>query len=238
MDEVTQAEGANAQAPNAPEGTQSSQSGAGIQTRIDELTHFRRTAEADAAATRQLLAAQQDETRRLQDRLAELSRPVNQEQEVDYSQLGDAGAVVKQAVEAAVRRTSEQLTANFTKQFQQLQSVQVQQSVASIAKQYNLPDDVAAHAQSVMAGATQKGIPMVPEDAVNWAVGQALLQGKMQPQQVRKASPNGNVLIGAAPMPVPQVQRQVAMPANFENLDPVQQEAWLAKNGVTDFSMD
>lgn len=239
MADETNAEGANAQAPEAPEGSQSSQSGAGVQARIDELTHFRRTAEADAAATRQLLASQQEETRRLQDRLAELANPPTREADVDYSQLGDAGAVVKQAVESAVKRTSETLTAQFNQQFRQLQSVQVQQSVASIAKQYGLPADVEAHAQSVMVGATQKGIPMIPEDAVKWAMGQALMEGKIQPASIRKPGPNGNVLTGPSPMPVhAAAQRQVAMPANFENLPPDQQDQWLAKAGVTDFSLD
>jgi len=239
MDETNQAGGVTAQTPDASiEGTQSSQSNAGVQARIDELTHGMREAQRDAVATRELLAAQQSEVQRLQNLLA---APKEQDPGVDYSQLGDAGDIVKKAINDAVKRTEATMSAQFQAQFRQLQSVQVQSQVATIATQYGLPADVVAHAQSVMAGATQRGIPMVPEDAVKWALGEALMTGKVTQQQVqqRKPGPNGNVLIGAAPVPhAPAAQRSVAMPANFENLHPDQQHEWLARNGMLDMPLD
>jgi hypothetical protein len=239
MADTNQAGGDNAQSPDASnEGSQSSQSHSGLEARIGELTAGMRDAQRDAIATRELLAAQQAEVQRLQGLLA---APKVDQPGVDYSQLGDAGQVVKQAVEDAVTRTKNELTAQFQSQFKQLQSVQVQSQVASIAAQYGLSAELAAQAQSVMVGATQRGIPMVPEDAVKWALGEAMMAGKYQPPSgptARKPGPNGNVLIGAAPVPQPQHQRVVAMPANFDSYSPDQQHEWLSKNGMLDMPLD
>lgn len=237
MNETDQAGGATAQTPDASQETsQSSQQNAGLEARIAELTHGMREAQRSAAASQELVLAQQAETRRLQEMLA-APRP-QAEPEVDLSNLGDAGSLVRKAIDDAVKRTTDTLNQQFQSQFKQLQSVQVQGQVASIAAQYGLSPEVVAHAQSVMVGATQRGVPMVPEDAVKWALGEAMMTGKVTPAQLqRKPGPNGNVLIGAAPAPFAP-QRAPAMPANFENLAPDEQAAWAAKNGLGDISLD
>lgn len=232
MTTETNVEGATAQASEATqEVSQAAQENAGFQRRIDELTAARRQAEAEAAAQRDLAAKLLEQMQQLQERAVQ-PPPAN---EPDYySELGDAGRVVKQAVESAVKRTQDALTRQFSEQYSRLESQMQMQALQAQASVSGLPAEVASRAAAVLNGARQRGLPLTPDDALKWAYGEALMAGQVQPQSTRRPGSPAGAALGAAnpPMPTNGTQRPPALPANFESMRPAEQDAWLAKNGL------
>jgi hypothetical protein len=242
-DETTGTEG-TAQPAATGEGTQGAPEISGFQERINQLTAKAGDATREAAEAKAALAASMERIARLEGVVsAQAPRPQGtQEPELDFSEFGEAAEPLKKLVGGITNKFQKQLAAQQASFDTQLRAHQVAALAASVP---DLPPQVRARAEDLAQGWAAKGLPVIADDALNFAIGEAIRKGTYRPAagtavpqgRVMGGSPQGATITGhVAGGGGGGVTRTAAPPANFENLSPAQQQAWIDKNGV-DFDL-
>lgn len=210
----------------------------GLQARINELVAKQRQAEeALKERDRQLI----EQTAQMA-QMALQSRQVAPAPEVRVDPLeqykDQLDPVAMQAINAAIEATQKRMEAQFAPMFAQqaaqLAAMTVQTEAAALP---NVPKEVVQRAQQLAAGWRQQGLSFPPSDALNFAL------GEYQRGQLLKAAPvmgynPALVSPGVTPgfNPAPAAPRAAALPANFEQLNRAQQNAYLEQSGALDES--
>jgi len=246
MDEETTVVADTAQSATPGEGSsQGAPDVSGLQQRINELTAFGREQERIAKEATSGLNEAMQRLARLEGKVESAQPAPGRRQEFDYSVFGDAAEPLKKALEAQQDQFQQQLAqmnANFAAQMRPTQ-------VAAIGAGLGLPPTVIQRANDLAAAWAAKGLPLIAQDAVDFAVGEAMRAGTLKLPQAGQGgramggSPAGATLHGGSPPLMPGVSNNgqpkgLVLPTNFEDLSPAQQEAWLSKNKVnTDFDL-
>src|SRR5690349_11890193 len=245
MDEQTTETPGTAQPGATGEGTQGAPETSGFQERINQLTARAGSAERAAEEAKNALAASMERIARLEGVVSATAPRTQgtQEPELDFSEFGDAAEPLKKLVGGLTAKFQQQtarLQANFDAQ---LRTHQVAALAAAVP---GLPPEVKNRADALAQGWAAKGLPVIADDALNFAIGEAIRNGTYRPAggapppqgRVMGGNPQGATITGhGAPTPGGSgAPRAVAPPANFENLSPQAQQAWIDKNGM-DFDL-
>lgn len=214
------------------------QQGEGIQSRINELTaKFRQAEEANQKLASQLMEQQAKYAAALEAQAYRAQAPAPQPPEDPLAPYRDQiDPTVAQAVQAAVNATRKQMEQQFNAVLQQQAVEQSAYAVrAEIASLPNVPTEVAQRAESLMRSWKSQGLPIVPQDAINFALGEYHRGQLLKAAPVRGYNPNAQVAPPVIPggNPLPQAPRS-SLPANFDSLDYNQQNKLLEQMGVGD----
>lgn len=202
----------------------------GIQKRIDELTarfHEEAGKRQQAESLVAELIAKSAHQQPVQQAAPDEADLALQRLESQYG--GETAAVMRAAIEAT--------TAKFTKQLAETQAMFAnQQAVASIdseLQQRGIQNaDVSKRAKELIAGWKQRGLQLLPGDAITFALGEAALKPQPSRQSDGRFAPTSPVLSYAGAPPA-QVRRN-AQPTNFESLSAEQQLQWFDQSGIGD----
>jgi hypothetical protein len=210
----------------------------GIQTRINELTaKFRQAEEANQKLAQQLMEQQAKYAAALEQQAFRAQAPAPQPPEDPLAPFKDQiDPTVAQAVQAAVNATRKQMEAQFNSIIQQQAVEQSAYAVrAEVATLPNVPKEVAQRAESLMRAWKSQGLPIVPQDAINFALGEYHRGQLLKAAPVMGYNPNAQVPPSVIPgqNPPPAAARQ-SLPANFDSLDYNQQNKILEQMGVGD----
>jgi hypothetical protein len=213
------------------------QENAGVKARIDQLV----------AQREQEKAAREALERQLMENTAQMAQMALQAQQrnappapapVDpLQQFKDTlDPVAMQAIQAAVAETQRRMEAQFAPVLAQQAAQIAQMHVATEAANIKgLPAEVSQRAAALAADWRQKGLNLLPGDAINFALGEY-----QRGQLTRAAAVAGYNPALAQPglvqgyTPAPPQQQARSLPANFDSLNRNQQNAALEQAGILD----
>lgn len=131
----------------------------------------------------------------------------------------DPFAAFAPETQAALKAVTENLKTQFNTELtatkQQLQAFQINTAIEQIATKTNNPA-LAKRAQEIYAGHAAKGLPLTQDDAVKFAIGEAVANGTYVVPQ--RTAPN--VITGGSRQPA---NTQHTRPANFEYMSRMEQ---------------
>lgn len=195
----------------------------GMQKRIDVLTASKHEQAAKIEMLMQQVAL-----------LAERNNaPVQQQAEDPYAELDPALAKALKFQQATFEK-------RFEEHQRKLDASVMASQMQQAGQQANLPPEVVARAQAVLTGSRERGVPLTPQDAMNWAIGEAVQAGKWKlPNQAPPRASNGqfapvNQVYAGAPAPPSSASGVKPLPANFDSLDADEQLRLLEARGVGD----
>lgn len=214
------------------------QNNEGFQHRINELTaKFRQQEEANQKLSQQLFEQQAKYASMIEQQIqAQRAAPPQQVEDPLAPFKDQIDPTVAQAVQAAVNATRKQMEAQFNGILQQQAAEQAVYAVrAEAAALPNIPREVSQRAEQLMRAWKAQGLPIIPQDAINFALGEYQRNQLLKAAPVRGYDPTAQVppavITGQAP--APQAARS-ALPANFDSLSYDQQNLILEKMGVGD----
>lgn len=139
-----------------------------------------------------------------------------------------------QASAAILQKVVGNLEAKFQARVAALEGTIASASSAQIAKSQGLPDAIIQRSNELVAEWKKRGYGFNPQDAVDFAVGEAIRAGTYMP---RARASNGqfapaNPVLGgqSAPAPVSPVTRK--LPSDFDSLPPAKQVELLEASGI------
>lgn len=211
--------------------------GEGIQARINELVAKQRQAEEALRERDQQLMAQTAQMAQMAmqatQRVAPVAAPVD-----PLAQYKDQmDPVALQAIQAAVQETQRRMEAQYAPQFAhqaaQLAAMTAQAEAAAIP---GLPKEVSARAAQLAAEWRRAGINYPTSDAINFALGEYQRGQLIKAAPVTGYNPAAQTPYTVTPgfTPAYTPPRQNALPANFDQLNPAQQNAALDASGALD----
>lgn len=212
------------------------QDNAGFQARINQLTAQReQEKEARVALERQLLESTAQMAQLAMQRNQAVAPPPAPVDPLERFK-DTLDPVALQAINAAVAETQRRMEAQFAPvmahQAAQIAQMHVATEAANIK---GLPAEVSTRAAALAADWRQKGLNLLPSDAINFAL------GEYSRGQLARAAP----VLGYDPRtqasghipgytPVPAAQTARSLPSNFDQLNRTQQNAALEASGSLD----
>lgn len=217
--------------------TQDQSQNEGIQTRINELTaKFRQAEENNQRLSTQLMEQQSKYTTMIEQQMQAQRAPPPPPEDPLAPFKDQLDPTVAQAVQAAVAATQRRMEQQFNAVLQQQAVEQSAYAVrAEIAALPNVPREVAQRAESLMRAWKSQGLPIVPQDAINFALGEYQRTQMLRAAPVTGYNPNAQIAPAVIPgqIPAPAAPRG-QLPQNFDSLDHHQQNILLEKMGVGD----